>query len=219
MEACSLGTLCHAAYMIKTIGLKRCSYPFDWIFSNPAIIVDCLENDFQVFLDRSLHCPSSLEEPCSGHMIYGGETFRHRNVLQDDDYAYYVRCVDRFRSLLQNDCSKFFIMIMVNRGQPEPLPQEERDILHLNDALSQKTRNHHLIVIHHHVDPSGAFQHSIRKTKDVTMVLLRTISASDGICLQDHAENERLNQIILDLYNEHITMSSQRCICLDTLSV
>jgi hypothetical protein len=42
---CSLGTLCHSASLIKQMNMKKCSSPFDWIFSNPNMIIDCIDND------------------------------------------------------------------------------------------------------------------------------------------------------------------------------
>jgi hypothetical protein len=33
-HVCSLGYLCQSSQILKQNGLKKCSYPFDWIFSN-----------------------------------------------------------------------------------------------------------------------------------------------------------------------------------------
>jgi hypothetical protein len=46
---CSLGSLCHSSQILKRNNYKKCSYPFDWIFSNYDIIIDCLEDDFNIF--------------------------------------------------------------------------------------------------------------------------------------------------------------------------
>ena len=50
---CSLGSLCHSAQILKNNNLKRCSYPFDWIFSSPNMVIDCISDDFKKFLDKS----------------------------------------------------------------------------------------------------------------------------------------------------------------------
>ena len=50
---CSLGNLCHGSQILKRNNYKKCSYPFDWIFSNYDIIINCLEDDFNIFLDKS----------------------------------------------------------------------------------------------------------------------------------------------------------------------
>ena len=45
--ACSLGR-CHSSQILKSNNLKKCSYPFDWIFSNSDIILHCLEDNFNL---------------------------------------------------------------------------------------------------------------------------------------------------------------------------
>ncbi len=54
-NVCSLGTLCHTATLLKRNNLKISSYPFDWIFSNINIIIDCIEDDFNSFLDKKYY--------------------------------------------------------------------------------------------------------------------------------------------------------------------
>ena len=48
---CSFGSLCHSSKILKRNNLKLCSYPFDWIFSNCDNIIDCIEDNFNIFLD------------------------------------------------------------------------------------------------------------------------------------------------------------------------
>jgi hypothetical protein len=40
----SLGNLCHGSQILKRNNYKKCSYPFD-----------CLEDDFNIFLDKSYY--------------------------------------------------------------------------------------------------------------------------------------------------------------------
>lgn len=47
----SLGYRCSSAGLIKSLGLKRESYPFDWMVSRLPIIEDCIETDFKYLLD------------------------------------------------------------------------------------------------------------------------------------------------------------------------
>jgi hypothetical protein len=49
---CSLGPRCHTASFLKRNHLKKASYPFDWIFSDIDMITHCLEDDFNIFLDK-----------------------------------------------------------------------------------------------------------------------------------------------------------------------
>ena len=103
-HVCSLGTLCHTSTLLKNNNLKKCSYPFDWIFSNYNIVIDCLKTDFKIFLDKSYYIDISHNK--CGHSYYGNQMFNHRNPLINiNDYEYYNRCVDRFNKLLINKYS------------------------------------------------------------------------------------------------------------------
>ena len=112
---CSLGTVCHPASWAKRMNLKKCSYPFDWIFSDINMVIDCINDDFKKFLDRNNHIPSlkpkhKEKKNKSGHKIYGGSMFNHHNILDDEDYNYFTRCVQRFRTLINKDGNKLFMI-------------------------------------------------------------------------------------------------------------
>jgi hypothetical protein len=47
----SIGYRCSSAGILKSLGLKRESYPFDWMVSRLPIIQHCIKNDFVEFLD------------------------------------------------------------------------------------------------------------------------------------------------------------------------
>jgi hypothetical protein len=72
---CSLGTLCQSSQILKNNNLKKCSYPFDWIFSNYDIIIRCIEDDFKIFLDKSYYI-SRPDNKC-GHSYYCGLIMIH----------------------------------------------------------------------------------------------------------------------------------------------
>lgn len=46
----SLGFFCSVATEIERIGMRSCSYPFDWVISDFKNVVDMIENHFQNFL-------------------------------------------------------------------------------------------------------------------------------------------------------------------------
>ena len=165
------------------------------------MVADCIKDDFTTFLDRSLHRPYNGLEGCkdkSGHTVYGLRTFEHRNVLCDEDYHYYVRCVGRFRDLLASDEPKLFLMCKVN--QPGSLNQTD-EIMKLDRLLSERTRNHELVYIHHH--QTDSFAYTTRREGNVCFINLQTSSQSNGIRLLDDEENERLNQIVMDCYRHY----------------
>ena len=46
----SIGENCSSAWYLKQVGLKRASYPFDWAFSSPDIILDCINSKSQFII-------------------------------------------------------------------------------------------------------------------------------------------------------------------------
>ena len=54
-HTCSLGNICHSSQFLKDNKLKKCSYPFDWVFSTCDSIIHCIEDDFNIFLDKSYY--------------------------------------------------------------------------------------------------------------------------------------------------------------------
>ena len=112
----SLGIQCHTSLALKEMGHKHYSAPFDWIFSNLDMIIHMLQDDFQTFLDRSQMF--SVKASTGGHRAYKAcasheVIFNHHNpAANDSDYAYFVRCVERFRNaLLSNEPVKFVLTL------------------------------------------------------------------------------------------------------------
>jgi hypothetical protein len=52
---CSLGSFCHTAFHLDNYKMRNCAYPFDYILSSPEMVIDCLIDDFKVFLDKKYH--------------------------------------------------------------------------------------------------------------------------------------------------------------------
>ena len=140
---CSLGSFCQASAILKRNNLKKCSYPFDWIFSNYNIILHCIENNFNIFLDKSYYVDieNKLNDNQCGHKFYNSQMFNHRDVRIENNYNYYIRCVNRFNNLLQLHDKKLFIMIYVNENEIK------NDIIKFNKQFSKFTNNYILFVI------------------------------------------------------------------------
>ena len=112
-HVCSLGSVCQSSRMLQDTGLKRESYPFDWTFSSPIGIERILDDDFGQFLQRDLFVGIGPTQ-CS-HLVYGERMFNHHNPKYNEEhYAYFARCVGRFRALLANGESKLFVMTFPN---------------------------------------------------------------------------------------------------------
>lgn len=202
MIYCSLGGLCHSAQLLKINGLKKASYPFDWIFSNIKMVKHCIEDDFKTFLDKSQYSDyttnTTLRENQCEHSIYGemvfkGEhkvIFNHHNPLSSEtDYAYLERCVDRFRELLKSEEPKTFVMF-------EGLDDITKYI-DFGYFLNNYTNNHTLLVIQNEVSD---IQNLIFYKRSGLMILrLKTISPSSGVQFQDKSDEDYLNNTLKEL--------------------
>ena len=96
---CSLGNCCHTSQFMKDNKLKKCSYPFDWILSNHNIIIHCIKDNFVKFLDKSYYVSYS-DKKCFHKYYNDFMFFHHEPLINNDDYNYFIRCIDRFNNLL-----------------------------------------------------------------------------------------------------------------------
>ena len=195
---CSLGTLCHGSQILKNNQLKKCSYPFDWIFSNCDNIIHCIEDDFKIFLDKSYYVTIS-DKQC-GHSYYNKHMWWHHNPLvNEDDYNYYGRCVNRFKELLQSHQRKLFIMIFVNMVQMEESIKE--NILNFNEKFSKYTQNYKLLVVFHIAPkedtPTPTPHHTLTSHDNtIDFLELHTLSLSNGVNFINDEDNNYLNLVI-----------------------
>ena len=114
----SLGSFCLPGLIFRDNGLRRYSLPFDWIFSTPAMVRDCLADDFAGFLDRRFYRSIShdRQEPGAEHDLYRERyqlqaIFAHHDPTQERDYQHFTRCVARFRQLMRTEDSKLFLIV------------------------------------------------------------------------------------------------------------
>ena len=140
----SLGSLCLPSIVFKNNGLKKYSLPFDWIYSSPAMVIDCLQEDFATFLDRRHYASVTANrpsgEPGADHRFYLdkygiGDLFAHRDPTEDEDYQYTVRTVERWRTVMRSDDAKLFVLVSRPKHQ---LPQIFESLVR---ELEERTRN------------------------------------------------------------------------------
>lgn len=144
----SLGSFCLPGNIMQSHGLRRYSLPFDWIFSSPRMLIDCLDDDFSAFLDRRYYrsITESRGKPAAEHELYLEKygipaVFAHRDPTVEEDYLYLTRCVTRFRRLLRSRDPKLFLIM----GRPNhDLPNEFPQVL---DLLSRTTTSFVLLGI------------------------------------------------------------------------
>lgn len=189
---CSLGTLCHTAYIMKQLSLKTTSYPFDWIFSNPEMIIDCISDKFSKFLDKTLYTTESH------HSIYG-RTFIHRCPQIEENYKYYTRCIDRFNNLLSSKERKLFIMMFVNNEYNSDKKEEiTARIVDFNNKFATYTENYTLLVIIHKPYKNELYN-NLTIIDNIHFLELHTQSCSDGVGFNP-TENNYINDVINNNY-------------------
>ena len=201
--ACSLGSLCHSSQLLKRNKYKLCSYPFDWILSSCNNIIHCIEDDFKIFLDKSYYI--NISEKKCGHSYYNKQMFNHHNPLHNEnDYNYYLRCVDRFKNLLQKQEHKLFTMIFVNKDSINDTIKN--NIIDFNNKFSKYTSNYTLLVIFH--IPNKPQNHHIFTYNDnIHFLELHTLSMSNGTEFHNNNDNIYLDNIINSKYNFIIASS------------
>lgn len=78
----SLGYRCSAAGIIKRLGRKTESYPFDWLISRLPIVQDCIETDFRNFLDQQKYV---MQQTTTVHY----DTYTNDEIKICDETIYY----------------------------------------------------------------------------------------------------------------------------------
>lgn len=112
-HVCSLGTLCHAAAILKRNKVKMASYPFDWIFSDCDIVNHCIKDNFKTFLDKNNY--TTISHSSCGNTVYNIYMFNHHNpLINEEHYNYFTRCVNRFNDLIKHPGPKLFVMMFIN---------------------------------------------------------------------------------------------------------
>jgi len=193
---CSLGSFCHAAHLLKRNNLKLSSYPFDWIITNCDNIIHAIKDDFNIFLDKSYYI--HITNMQCGHSFYNNSMWWHHNPLYNKDiYQYVVRCVDRFKKLLQYREHKLFIVMVSNINE-----NEKKNIIDFNTKLSLYTSNYTLLVIDIIPNKENKECNHLFTYKDnIHFLELHTTSSSTGIEFANPHDNTYLDNLLKSCYN------------------
>ena len=197
---CSLGNECHTAQILKRNKLKLCSYPFDWIFSSCDNIIHCIENDFTIFLNKSYYTniqDKESDKKC-GHSYYNKQLFNHHNPLKyENDYNYFIRCVERFKKLLKYQDHKLFIIM--NRNMDNITPVNINAAIDFNKKFSKYTSNYTLLVIFHIKNKQQNY-YNFKYHDNIHFLELHTLSLSDGVVFINNNDNNFIDNIIKSTY-------------------
>ena len=212
--ACSLGPQCHSSNILKRLNIKKESYPFDWIFSNLKNVEHAIKDDFKIFLDTQYYSnldPVSKTQTHSYYFENGISMFNHHNPLNNIHYDYFVRCVNRFNTLITQKEAKLFVLTYINL-EIKSFTSVQKKIQEFNKFFCKIVSNYKLLIILHFV--SEKQWHEFNIYDNIDFLLLSTKSKSNGVKFIDFDDNIYLDQVILSRYFFNIKKLIPRIILL-----
>ncbi len=212
--ACSLGPQCHSSNILKRLQIKKESYPFDWIFSNLKNVEHAIKDDFNIFLDQQYYTYTDPESKKQCHSYYfenGTYMFNHHNPLNKIHYDYFVRCVNRFNTLLLEKECKLFVLTYINL-EIKSFTSIQQKIYEFKKFFDSLVRNYKLLVILHFVSTTQS--HEFNSYENVDFLILSTKSKSDGCKFIDFEDNTYLDMVISSRYNFDIKKLNSKIILL-----
>ena len=126
----SFGCVCLTARSLGTAGARTFAAPFDWIFSNPAIVSHIISDDGTDLLDQTqcFKAKNGNSDVGYGHRRYSpmlsagpngqnkhGIIFNHHDPLQAEDHAYLTRAVRRLRAALASPLPKLCVILSLEK--------------------------------------------------------------------------------------------------------
>ncbi len=212
--ACSLGPQCHSSNILKRLEIKKESYPFDWIFSNLKNVEHAIKDDFKIFLDKQYYTNIDPDSKTQSHSYYfenGGSMFNHHNPLNKIDYDYFLRCVNRFNTLLKEKPNKLFVLTYINL-EIKSFTSIQKKIQEFNKFFDRYVLNYRLLVILHFI--SDKQWHEFNIYENIDFLILSTKSKSNGLKFMDFEDNMYLDKVILSRYTFNIIKLTPRIILL-----
>jgi hypothetical protein len=192
---CSLGHFCHSSTILKQNKLKLCSYPFDWMQSSYNNVIHCIKDDFNIFLDKSYY-RTITNKQCE-HSYYNMMFTQRNPLMYQNDYTYYIRCVDRFKNLLQNKGTKLFITINANNDSIDE--NIMHNMIEFNNTFGLYTDNYVLLIIYHIKNKKQNY-HKITIKGNIHFLELHTTSISNGVSFTNFSDNAYLYNVIETMY-------------------
>jgi hypothetical protein len=191
-----LGSQCFSAFFLKLNNLKLASFPFDWIFSSPIVIIDMLDDNFSKFLDKDNYVFNDINIKTNKHKIYLPELemFNHRNPMKHEDYLYYLRCVNRFYSVIENNKKKLFLFTSLKNE----IENELENICLLRNKLAKLTDNFILLCIFQKC--TGEQSKEIIFHDNIILIQMYTLGDSDGVIFLNNEDNIFYKTIIDELF-------------------
>jgi hypothetical protein len=191
-----LGSQCFSAFFLKINNLKLTSYPFDWIFSNPLVIFQILNDNFKEFLNKDNYVIQNTDSDKNSHKLYVSDLsmFNHRNPMRDDDYNYYVRCIDRFYDVLKKDGKKLFFMVSLKNE----INNELENLMYLKCKLDELCDDYIFVCIFQ--KKCGFQSREIYQDGNMIIVQIFTFEEADGVVFDNENDTLFFKSVIDELF-------------------
>lgn len=145
----SFGSVCLTARSLGVAGARRFAAPFDWIFSNPAIVAHVISSGGETLLDGSQYFKANggnngttgtCHRTYSGMLAAGQNKqnrhaiiFNHHDPSHPEDKAYFERTVDRLQAALASPLPKLCVVCSLEQRSR----LNDADLDRLLDSLAQ----------------------------------------------------------------------------------
>lgn len=183
------------------------SFPFDWVATSPAILVHCLSDRFETFLNQELAVSRGIR---AGHKVYNANFFGHRNPRSiQADFDYYLRTVQRFLQLMDRQEPVIFITTVLNEAAKRPVwadgfvhdfhrpeNQSPQDFIPMMDAINTINPNARFVFIEEYTEVMFSLEITVSNER---MLWIRhcAMGRSTGVQYLDEVDD----QVALRLYS------------------
>lgn len=188
----SLGFFCSVASEMEKIGLRGASYPFDWVISDFKYVIECIENNFDDFLNYNNLVQYENErdfyydKKYKVHFYHDFSKYIDLNIQLDNVKNVYNRRIERFRNDIKE--STLFLRYIKSTSELEYIENNYEYIIKL---LKKFNPENELILIANN-DIKSSFLNIYKVEKDM----------NDSVAREFLSKNSELRKYLLsDIYN------------------
>lgn len=214
----ALGNSHECSQMLRQIGLKRVTGPFDWLAVNESAVEHMIQDQFKTFLDSKYHKPMSSQGmgeilKARDHTFYHQNfdvkgMFRFHDLRNESDRQLYMRAIAAFQNGLIHKRGSYFVYVT-----SDEVGLEVWDRIAL--ALKQLSVRHRILVVRLCKNRIGPVRSEvpaqtvrIRRRKNLVFAELLVSGASEGLVFENTSDNIRLMRLIhgvaLGLFGKNI---------------
>ena len=119
-------------------------------------------------------------------------------LINENAYNYYIRCVNRFKKLLQYPEHKLFLIFFPNLFDDDIDDYMYKTIINFNNKFLKYTNNYTLLIIFHL--PTGENSYTFTYNDNIHFLELHTLSKSNGVEFNNSYDNIYLDNLLTLTY-------------------